>query len=481
VTQRAGLQVGDVDNVPGFGGQQNTQISQDNVSDWDFLSRLAAAVGAQVAVLDGKLSFKLPAPPASAPADSAKATANPLVLEAHRTLVSLRAQVTAAEQVPQVEVRGWDFANKQAVSATATPTIAGTEIQGSDPVQFANAFGSPNFVATDVPYRVQAEVQAGADALAAQLGGACAELDGVAKGNPKLRAGTPVTLVNVGDAFAGKYTLTGTRHLFSDQVGYTTAFTVSGRQERSLYGLATGGTGGGTAGARRIQGLVIGIVSDVKDPLNLGRVRLQFPWLAKDFVSGWARVVQTGAGPSRGFYVLPEVNDEVMVGFELGDFDSPYVIGGLWNNVDKPPHLSTDVVDGSSGEIKARAFVSRKGHKIEFVEDTGITLTSGDGSVTIALDATNQNVQITSNKTISLKAANGLSLDAGTGTLEFKGQKLSLTSMTDYELHATGQLKLSGDAGVTMEGPTISITGQGETQVTSNGPLTIRGTPVAIN
>ncbi|HEY2794708.1 MAG TPA: VgrG-related protein, partial [Micromonosporaceae bacterium] len=283
VTQRAGLEVGDIDNVPGFGGQQNTQISQDNISDWDFLSRLAAAVGAQVAVVDGKLSFKLPAPPASAPPESATSTANPLVLEAHKTLVSLRAQVTAAEQVPQVEVRGWDFVNKQPVSATATPAIAGTEIQGSDPVQFANSFGAPSFVASDVPYRVQAEVQAGANALAAQLGGACAELEGVAKGNPKLRAGTPVTLVNVGDTFAGKYTLTGTRHLFADHVGYTTAFTVSGRQERSFYGLVSGGTGGGGNGTKRINGLVVGIVSDVKDPLNLGRVRLSFPWLSADF------------------------------------------------------------------------------------------------------------------------------------------------------------------------------------------------------
>lgn len=481
VTQRAGLQTGDIDNVPGFGGRQNTQISQDNVSDWDFLSRLAAAVGAQVAVVDGKLDFKLPAPPAGAPAQSAKATADPLVLEAHRTLVSLRASITAAEQVPLVEVHGWDFENKRAVSATAKPTIAGTQLPGTDPVSFANTFASPNFVAVDVPYRAQAEVQAGADALAAQLGGACAELDGVAKGNPKLRAGTAVTLTNVGDAFAGKYTLTNTRHLFNDQVGYTTAFTVSGRQERSLYGLTTGGQGGGAGGANGGGSLVIGVVSDAKDPLKMGRVRLTFPWLASDFTSGWARVVQTGAGPDRGFFVLPEVGDEVLVGFEFGDFDSPYVLGGLWNGKDNPPALSTDAVDATSGEIAARAIVTRKGHRLEFVEDKGITLASGDGSVAITLDAKNDNIQITSGKTIQVKANNGISFDAGTGTLEFKGQKLSLTSTTDYELNATGQLKFTGSAGVSIEGPTIAIAGQAETKVTSDGVLTVRGSVVNIN
>lgn len=479
VTKRAGLDAGDIDNVAGFGGQADTQFSQDNVSDWDFLSNLAAAVGAQIAVVDGKLDFKLPAKPDSAPATNTKATADPLVLEAHRTLVSLRASITAAEQVPSVEVRGWDFQNKREVTATATPTIAGTEINGTDPVKLANTFAAPPFVAVDVPYRSQAEVQAGANALAAQLGGACAEIEGVAKGNPKLRAGVPVTLANVGDAFTGKYTLTSTRHLFSDQVGYTTSFTVSGRQERSLYGLASGG--GSRGGSGRIGGLVSGIVSDVKDPAKLGRVRLTFPWLSGDFTSGWARVVQAGAGKDRGFLILPEVGDEVLVGFEQDDFDAPYVLGGLHNGKDTLPTLSTNPIDGNSGEIAARAFVSRKGHKLEFVETDGILLQSGDSSVIIKLDSKNQQIEITSGKTIKVKAKNGISFDAGSGTLEFKGQKLSLTSTTDYELHATGQLKLTGDAGVLVEGPKVAINGQAEAELTANGMVTVRGTIVKIN
>src|SRR5262249_56387427 len=128
VTSRAGLAVGTIDDVKGVGGQPNTQLSQDNVSDWEFLSRLADAVGAQIAVLEGPLNFRLPEKPGSAPSTSAKATTDPLVLEAHRTLVSLRAGVTAAEQVPEVRVRGWDVDGKKEVSATATPTAAGMEV-----------------------------------------------------------------------------------------------------------------------------------------------------------------------------------------------------------------------------------------------------------------------------------------------------------------------------------------------------------------
>jgi phage protein D/phage baseplate assembly protein gpV len=479
VAERAGLQVGTVDHVQGVGGRPNTQFSQDNVSDWEFLSRLAGAVGAQLAVVEGKLDFRLPVQPSGAPATTAKATTDPLVLEAHRTLISLRASITAAEQVPGVDVRGWDFENKQEVTANATPSTAGTEVPGLDPVALAGKFGSPPFLAAESPHRSAAEARAVANALATQLGGACVELEGSARGNPRLRAGTAVTLANVGDAFTGKYMLTSTRHQFNDQVGYTTEFTVSGRQERSIYGLTSEAAGGATAAGA--TGLVPAIVSDVKDPAKLGRVKLTFPWLAKDFTSGWARVLQAGAGKDRGMLVLPEVGDEVLVGFEQGTFDAPYVLGGLHNGKDTAPKLSAEPVDGSSGEIAVRGFVSRTGHKIEFVENDGIVIASGDGKLTVKLDKRNQLIELTSAKGINLKADNGIKIDSGSGPLELKGQKVSLSSSTDVAAAANGSVKINGSAGVEVKGATVSVAGQGQTEVTANGALTVRGSIVRIN
>src|SRR5256714_9095088 len=112
VARRAGLRVGQVDDAPDLAGAANTQLGQDNVSDWDSLSRLAETAGAECAVVDGKLESRVPQPPASAPDASASAHADPLVLQAHSNLTSLRASITAAEQVPQVRVRGWDYLNK---------------------------------------------------------------------------------------------------------------------------------------------------------------------------------------------------------------------------------------------------------------------------------------------------------------------------------------------------------------------------------
>jgi phage protein D/phage baseplate assembly protein gpV len=475
VTSRAGLAVGTIDDVKGVGGQPNTQLSQDNVSDWEFLSRLADTVGAQIAVLEGKLNFRLPEKPGGAPSTSAKATTDPLVLEAHRTLVSLRAGVTAAEQVPEVRVRGWDVDGKKEVSATATPTAAGMEVT-PDPVALAKKFGSPPMLAA-APHLTQAEAKATADALAAQLGGACVELDGVARGNPKLRAGTAVALANVGDPFTGKYTLTTTRHLFSDESGYVTEFTVSGRQERSLYGLSNGGRNFSSIH----NGLVPAIVSDARDPAKLGRLKLTFPWLDKDYTSGWARVAQLGAGNGRGTLVLPEVGDEVLVGFEHGDFDAPYVLGGLHNGKDSVPKFSVDPVDGGTGEIAVRGFVSRKGHKVEFVENEGITIASGDGKLVIKLDQKNSMIEVTSGKGVTVKAQNGVTVDAGSGPLELKGQKVTMTSATDVAVEAKASMKLSGTSGVKVEGATVSVAGQGQAELTASGSVTVRGGLVRIN
>ncbi|WP_033441622.1 VgrG-related protein [Saccharothrix sp. NRRL B-16314] len=474
IAQRADIPVGQIDDVRGF-GRPHTQLSQDGVSDWEFLSRIAGLVGAQIAVVEGKLEFQLPEEPKSAPAPNAKAKANPLVLEMHRTLLSLRAAITAAEQVPEVQVRGWDPENKQAVVAAEPPSALGTEVAGLDPLALAGKFGSPPFLAAGT-HRTQAQANAVAAALGTQLGGACAELAGVARGNPKLRAGTAVALTNIGEPFAGRYTLTSTRHLFAEQVGYTTEFTVSGRQERSLYGLANGGPRGTAE-----RGLVPAVVSDVRDPAKTGRVKVTYPWLSADFSSGWARTVHPGAGNGYGGLVLPEVGDEVLVGFEHGDFDAPYVLGGLYNGKDAPPTLTVDPVDGNSGEVVTRGFVSRKHHKVEFVEDEGIVVSSGDGKFVVKLDQKNQVVEVTSGKAVTIKAQNGVTIDAGTGPLELKGQKITANARTDVTIEAGAQLKATGTAGVAVEGATVAVTGQGQAELTASGPVTVRGAVVRIN
>ncbi len=92
-----------------------------------------------------------------------------------------------------------------------------------------------------------------------------------------------------------------------------------------------------TGQSDRFYGVVVGIVTNNQDPDKLGRVKVKFPWLSDGEESYWARVAVPMAGAARGTYVLPDVEDEVLVAFDRGDMAVPYIIGGLWNGKDKPP------------------------------------------------------------------------------------------------------------------------------------------------
>ncbi|MFG3436815.1 VgrG-related protein [Nonomuraea sp. NPDC047897] len=449
VAVRAGLRVGRIDPPPGPRGRPGAQINQDGVSDWDFLSRLARRTGAHVSVTDGTLSFRLPEAPGTPEPGRALALGD--------ALLALRATVTAQAQTPALEVRGWDADGKQPITATATPGAVESAVPGADPVALGECFTAPAFLSGDSRHRTQADADAAARTLAADLGGAAAELEGLVRGDPLLRAGAVVTLAEVGEPFAGTYTLSSARHEFSATGGYTTAITVSARQDRSLYALGNGPQP--PAGA----GLVPAVVSDVRDPDGKGRVRLSMPWLSADFTSGWARVAQPGAGAGRGALMPPEVGDEVLVGFENGDFDHPYVLGGLFNGQDAPPSLAVPLIDDLSGQANARALVSRNGHRLELLDAAtgagGVLIATGDGRLTVRLDD--------KAGTIAISGAAGVVVDAGSGPLTLKSAgRLTLKSAAGVKVDA-------GAGPLELDGARVAVTGQAD--------VVVRGTQVRIN
>jgi len=88
---------------------------------------------------------------------------------------------------------------------------------------------------------------------------------------------------------------------------------------------------------KRFYGVTTGIVIDPLDPLLLGRVQVQLPFVDFLDLSPWARIAVPMAGQFSGFYCLPKIGDEVLVAFEQGDLNVPYVIGSLWNGFSPPP------------------------------------------------------------------------------------------------------------------------------------------------
>jgi uncharacterized protein involved in type VI secretion and phage assembly len=337
---------------------------------------------------------------------------------------------------------------KQAVvgRAGASSREAGVAV---GPAELAQTFDVPTHTVVDRPVVDQQVADATASACAEALASAHAEAEGVAIGDPRLKAGAAVVLAMAGWPYDGKYVVTSARHVF-DSSGYRTHLSCSGRNDRSLWGLVGRGTGGSATSSRAsgppVPGVVIGVVTANDDPEDLGRVKVKFPWLADDYESWWVRISQLGAGADRGAVWLPEVNDEVLVAFDHGDTRSPVVVGFLWNGVDRPP-LGDGLVDGTTGAVKRRGFVSRKNHRMVFLDDdgdSGVALLSGDDKLKLALDATAT--------TITVKAA---------GSVEISGsQGVQITSDGAICIQAGQTLELKGKTGVTIDGgPKVDVDG----------------------
>jgi len=185
--------------------------------------------------------------------------------------------------------------------------------------------------------------------------------------------------------------------------------------------------------SEKISGVVIGVVSKNKDDEGLGRVKVIFPWLSETEESQWARVATLMAGEKRGALFLPEVGDEVLVAFEQGDRDRPYVIGALWNGKDKPPKTN------DNGKNNIRLIQSRSGHQITLDDTDGsekIEITDKTGKNSIVWDAAENTITITAEKDIVLKAPSGkISLDA---------KELELKSSANTTAEATGTMTVKG-------------------------------------
>jgi len=367
------------------------------------------------------------------------ATGTPLDLEWGVTLSAFHPRLTTIEQVNGVTVRGWDPQAREEIVGQAqrgqgAPQV-GAGRDGGEVAQAAFGLDAVDLI-TNRAVRSQAEADRLAQAVADRAAGHYIEAEGTCGGNPAIRAGSALHLRAVGDRFGGTYFVTGATHLYNGTEGYSTQFSVSGHEPATLLNLLQAPRD--TPATR--SGLLIGIVTDNQDPLSQGRVKVLFPSLSHDHASEWARLVVPGGGDKRGIAFLPEVNDEVLVGFEQGDLDHPYVLGGLWNGRDAPPQaLNTPASRG----VQKRVLVSRAGHKIVFDDDDGgggitiedvngnkITLDSQSGAVTIesvgnATIKAGGNLTLQAQGQVELKGM-GVTIDGGAATVDVKGSIINL-------------------------------------------------------
>ncbi len=376
VAQRRGLQKGD--------GGSNTVVHeavvQWNQTDWEFLSALAAEIGHEVVVVDGKLHLREPGTSSSAPgARRPPQRTTPASSSPAATCCACGPRSAAPSRSRRSRSAGWDYKAKEAVRARPGAADASRSASAGTGAATLAEQAQRRHAGQGRPAGRRATRWPRTPPTRSSSSSAARPPSSTASphGNPALRAGVTVSLANVGAPFDGKYTLTSCRHTYDPTNGYQTAFRVSGRQTRTMLGLVrrVGARRRPTARARRRAG-------DRQQPRRPRQAR-----------------------PDEGHVPVARRQGRVALGAR-GDGRAPATSAASWccpRSATRSSSPSTTATRGcrtssagcttartscpstpvDSGEVVKRALVSRNGHRVELDDkDDVITIATGDGKHT---------------------------------------------------------------------------------------------------
>ena len=466
-------------------------VMQYNQTDLEFLWSRARLLGYQVYVIDKTLYFQ------KADAHRGPTSEKPASLLWGFNLESFEPRLTLMHQVQQARVKGWDPGQKRAIegvgSTDNSQTIPKIGLNKKGSAMSKQAFKDPAEAAVvDHPLLTVDQAKAMAAARFAEAEGEFIQADGVCRqGDPRLIAGRVVTIEGVGERFSGDYYVTEARHTYSSR--YTVRFSVTGRTPNTLSYLLHGENG---RERERIYGMVTAKVTNLEDPEQLGRVQVMFPWLPKyknaDLGSNWARIAAPMGGKERGFLFLPEIDDEVLVAFEHGDVNYPYIVGMLWNNTDKPPAgTKSSVLASDKKVVDQRVIRSRSGHLIILDDTQGeeqIIIQDKTEKNTITINSKDNAMTIKAEGDLTIEAGGKLSITSkGDMSLQTQG-KGNVNTQSDLALEAKGnskltgmQLALEGKSKSELKGAKVSVNGSAQTEVKGGAMVQVQGGVVKIN
>lgn len=434
-----GVKVGQLAALPGGAAEERHQVGE---TDWAYLSRLVRRHGGELDVAGGALHIIDPAKTKGAVAE----------LVFGETLERFRPRVSSVGQVATVDVRGWDVKKKSAIAKTGA-VKASTTVQDSS---VNGAVSGSKLLLAGTPVSTDGEADAQAQAAARMIGQERAQATAVAAGDPLLVAGEFVAVKGVGKRFGGTHRIVAAVHVYGAR-GYTTRLTL-GAGGRPL---AEAFAGGARAHAFADH-LAIGIVTDNKDPDKLGRVKVRYPLLNDEVESGWARIAWGAAGKERGTVSLPHVNDEVAVGFEHGDVRRPVILGALFNGVDTPGADLVKTTSSVGARFPRDLDVATK-EKTLLTAGKDITVKSEQGPIQVAAD-----------KDMKLTSAKGaITIEATAGQIKANGK-------AGVEISASGPLKITSTAPVTVESNAALQLKGSVVQVQASGVLQLSGATVML-
>lgn len=439
------------------------ELVQYDVSDWDFMLARADANGLVVIIEAGSLTLKAPATDGTAQ----------LSVTYGVDLLEFDAEVDARSQLSSVGSVAWDPATQAVITQNATPQTLNA--QGNlDAATLAKVLGLAS-------YRLQSSVPLESDALKAwanglQLKAALARVRGRMRfqGSALAKPGAIITLSGVGQRFNGNTYLSAVTHTVADGDWITEAtFGMAPEGFAERHTLATPLASGLTAG---VSGLHIGVVMKLdQDPDKQYKIQVSLPVMQAETDGVWARLASHYGSDGVGTFFIPEIGDEVVLGFLNNDPSHPLIIGSLYSSKRKPPYEITP-------DNFTKAIVTRSKLTIEFDDEKKVVTitTPGKNKIVLSDDAKSILLQDQNNNTVTL-SSDGITLDSPKDiSLSAKG-KITLDAIGNIEITSKADLK-QGAVNINSKA-NIGLVAQGTAtaEFSATGQTTIKGAMVMIN
>lgn len=418
----------------------------DRSSDWAALSRRAGELGWVVFVRDHTLIMRPPSPPDE-----------PIEVDWTRTLVELHLTQDLTRAIDNAVGVAWDTESLEAEESEQSAGAAGLDVgsRAAHDVAVGDA-GWPLRTRRVESAAVAASDEADARAVGAQRDAALAHVygSGVVQGDPALRCDGWIKVLGAGRRLSGPHYVTAARHRLSAQ-GYQTEFQL-GAPPRLL---PPEGAGCG----HETPVLARGIVEALDDPASQNRVKVRLPWRGDGGDGVWAPVANVDAGDGYGAVILPDVGQEVLVGFVGSDPSHPVVLGSLYNGKQQPPLVVAD-----TNAVRTLVTPEKHALRLEDGDASAVTLTSGKGQSIVLSDKDSEVVISHQDSGNSIRlSAEGIDLVAAKGDITLKSSAGTITLES---------LKLEGKA----SGPS-KLESSATFDLTASGSLGLKGSLVTIN
>lgn len=439
------------------------ELVQYNCTNWDFIMLRAQANAYLVNIKDEKISV--------GKADTSSSAV--LSVEYGADLYDFSADIDAQAQISEVSGVAWDVDKQEILKATGK--LNNLSGQGNlTQKKLADVLGVSDFtLQSDTPM----ESSALKDWASAQLlysGMARVRGAMTIQGNAKAEVGSIIELKGVGKRFSGKVYTSAVVHKIANGNWLTEVeFGLSEQMFAHTYKVGAPPASGLVAPA---EGLHIGVVKKIdEDPKSGFRVQLSMPVLQAETDEIWARMASFYASSGVGAYFMPEVGDEVVVGYFNNDPSNPVILGSLYSSKNSAPYTA-------DAENTKKAIVSKQKLLIEFDDDKKVlTLTTpeknkivlDDDAGSITVQDKNDNKMTMDSSGIVLKSAKDITLSAD--------GKVTLKSGSSLELKASTDFKAEGMNTTISANQALKASGQASAEISATGQTTVKGAMVMIN